>query len=200
MINFWSFTNNVKDSIGTAHLYSGVNAYLTNDRFGVDNLALRLNLGYYTVPPGVYFNGPFTTSVWVNAKSFSAYARVFDFGENGINTDNVVFSIFKDTPSAFYFTTFSGSNQNLVIDCSYGLLINEWSHLAVTFDGGLASFYFNGEFSCSSSIYQPKNITRKVNYIGKSNWPDELPNAVYDELRIYNRVLDSNEINSLMFF
>lgn len=61
--------------------------------------------------------------------------------------------------------------------------------------------YFNGIFCSSSSQYQPKNILRQVNYIGKSTWAsDELANAVYDELRIYNRVLTQDEIYSLMFF
>ena len=38
-------------------------AFLTHDRLGFDNTSLRLSLGPYRVPPGVYFYGPITTSV-----------------------------------------------------------------------------------------------------------------------------------------
>ena len=203
MINYWSFTNNVKDSIGTAHLYNGTNASLTYDRFGYDNSALRLNSGYYCVPSGVYFNGPFTTSVWVNVKSTGWSARVFDFGLNGWNSDNIVFSLFRDNSLTSFFEIYF---QSLLynwksLNSNTDIVLNEWIHLAVTFDGSQASFYYNGKSSGSSAQYQPRNLIRSTNYIGKSNWPqDELANAVFDELRIYNRVLTQSEINSLMYF
>ena len=203
LINYWSFTNNVNDSIGTAHFYNGTNASLIHDRFGYNNSALRLNSGYYCVPPGVYFNGPFTTSIWVNAKSNGWSARVFDFGVNGWNSDNIVFSLFRDNSLTSFFEIYSQSYLYnwKSLDSNTDIVLNEWIHLAVTFDGSKASFYYNGIFSGSSPQYQPRNVIRSTNYIGKSNWPqDELANAVFDELRIYNRVLTQNEINSLMYF
>ena len=201
MINYWAFTNNVDDSIGTAHLYNGVNAFLTHDRFGYNNSALRLNSGYYCVPYGVYFDGPFTTSVWVNAKSYSPFARVFDFSVNGVNTDNIVLGLFKDAPSESFFSIVFGTGIYSHLDCNIALVLNEWTHLAVTFNGSQTNFYYNGIFCSSFFQYPPRNEVRNINYIGKSNWPqDELANAVFDELRIYNRALDQNEILDLMNF
>ena len=201
LINYWSFTNNVKDSIGTAHLYNGVNAYLTQDRFGYANSALRLNSGYYCVPPEVYFNGPFTTSVWVNAKSNGLSVKVFDFSVNGPATDNIIFGLFKDATSFSYFEIFSFLSLLNTLCSNTNIVLNEWIHLAVTFDGSRTNFYYNGIFTGSSLQNQPRNIIRSTNYIGKSNLPqDALANAVYDELRIYNRVLDPTEILSLMYF
>ena len=201
LINYWAFTNNVKDSVSTAHLYNGVNASLTHDRFGYDNSALMLNFGYYSVPPGVYFNGPFTTSVWVNAKSKGWSVRVFDFSVNGPFSDNIIFGLFKDATSASYFQILSGFNILTTLSSNKNIFLNEWIHLAVTFDGSQTNFYYNGIFSGSCTQNQPRNIIRSTNYIGKSNLPqDALSNAVYDELRIYNRVLDPSEILSLMFF
>ena len=199
MINYWSFTNNVNDSIGTAHLYHGVNASLTHDRFGNDNSSLRLNSGYYCVPPGVYFSGPFTTSVWVNAKSYNSWARVFDFGI-GQASHNVVFYLFKDSTNLSLFVIYQSSNR-IFLGCNRALVLNEWAHLAVTFDDIQSNFYYNGIFCNSTSLFHPANVTRNKNYIGKSNWAaDELANAIYDELRIYNRVLDQTEILDLMNF
>ena len=202
MINYWSFTNNVKDSIGTAHLYNGVNVFLTNDRFGNDNSSLRLNSGFYCVPSGVYFNGPFTTSAWVNAKSYGFSSRVFDFGK-GQAIDNIIFGLFKENSTKSFFQTYSGNTYTSILYCNSAIVLNEWIHVAVTFDGSQAKFYFNGIFSGSSPQSSPQNVVRQTNFIGKSNWSfygDALANAIYDELRIYNRVLTQNEIYSLMYF
>ena len=203
LINYWPFTNNVDDSIGAAHLYDGVNSSLTYDRFGYNNSALRLNSGYYSVPPGVYFNGSFTTSAWVNAKSYTKYARVFDFG-NGQGSDNIIFGLLNDySPASLFIISIGSYNSTLFsfLVCDYGIILHEWIHLAVTFESNQTNFYYNGILCSNSSLYEPSNVIRKLNFIGKSNWPqDELANAVYDELRIYNRVLTLNEINSLMYF
>jgi arabinan endo-1,5-alpha-L-arabinosidase len=203
LINYWAFTNNVKDSIGTAHLYNGVNASLTHDRFGYDNSALRLNSGYYSVPSGVYFNGPFTTSVWVNAKSYGFSARVFDFGVNGWNSDNIIFGLFKENSAQSFFQIYNGNTYTSILYCNSAIALNEWIHVAVTFDGSQAKIYFNGIFSGSSPQSSPQNVVRQTNFIGESNWSfygDALANVVYDELRIYNRVLTQNEINALMYY
>ena len=73
--------------------------------------------------------------------------------------------------------------------------------MTVTFDGSMANFFYNGVYTGNSSQYQPRSVIRRTNYIGKSSiHGDSLADAVYDELRIYNRVLTSNEIYSLMNF
>ena len=53
--NYWPFKSNVNDVIGGAHLYQGVNAGLTSDRFNQTLSALSLKNGYYKMPPGIYF-------------------------------------------------------------------------------------------------------------------------------------------------
>ena len=162
---------------------------------------MRLNSGYYCVPSGVYFNGPFTTSVWANPKSNGFSSRVFDFG-NGQASDNIIFGLLQEDSSSSFFKIYIGfSTSPSTLACDYGIILNEWIHLAATFDGRKTNFYYNGISNCNSSFYQPSNVIRSKNFIGKSNWDvDEPANAVYDELRIYNRVLTLNEINSLMYF
>ena len=161
---------------------------------------MRLNSGYYCVPSGVYFNGPFTTSVWANPKSNGFSSRVFDFG-NGQASDNIIFGLLEDSSSSFFKIYIGFSTSPSTLACDYGIILHEWIHLAVTFESNQTNFYYNGILCSNSSLYEPSNVIRKLNFIGKSNWPqDELANAVYDELRIYNRVLTLNEINSLMYF
>ena len=73
---------------GTA-LGNPLNAQFVNDSY------LWLNWGYVTAPPGVYFNGDFSVSVWIRALNFANWQRVFDFG-NGPASDNVMMIILTD--------------------------------------------------------------------------------------------------------
>ena len=70
LLNNWSFSNNTNDSVGTADLYNGVNVFFANDRLNNVNSAMYFARGYYKIPNGVYFSGPFTVSAWVSPKSY----------------------------------------------------------------------------------------------------------------------------------
>ncbi|MFA5251932.1 MAG: LamG domain-containing protein [Phycisphaerae bacterium] len=77
--------------------------------------------------------------------------------------------------------------------------VGRWVHLAATFDGTTARLYFNGEeaasgpFSFSAGTDAGLTIGNSIDEVG---WPDS-PETFYgdiDEVRIYNRALDANEI------
>ena len=89
--NYWPIINrNVDDRIGVAHMYCGVNASFTNDRFNNSNSAIDLNDGYYSIPPGEYVCGDFTFSAWAYIRNQLTYFnRFIDLG-NGAYADNIV--------------------------------------------------------------------------------------------------------------
>ena len=66
LVNYWTFCANFDDSIGQAKLFGASNAALVSDRFGVADSALNLANGFIQVPTGVYFNGNYTVTAWVN--------------------------------------------------------------------------------------------------------------------------------------
>ena len=178
---------------------------LTNDRFGNPNSALELSNGYLQVPPGVYFNGKFTFTAWVYPKSFALYARLFDFG-NGSPSDNVFFALCNSVGFFPYlYVYFGGAFQDMLLPRdiqvpSLNIKINDWSHFAVQFDGGSFLFYLNGVLTSKrTGAMGPPNVIRTFNYFGKSNWvSDANANAIFDEIRIYDRVLSQSEIFELM--
>ncbi len=71
LLNSWSFNGDYTDSVGGANVIDGSNYGLTNDRYGNANSVLNLTNGYVQLPPGVYFSGPFTVTVWVYAIQIS---------------------------------------------------------------------------------------------------------------------------------
>ena len=60
----------------------GPNVALTSDRFNNPNSALNFVSGYNTVPSGVYFNGDFTVTVWINYNQHASSARVLEFSNS----------------------------------------------------------------------------------------------------------------------
>ena len=74
---------------------------------------------------------------------------------------------------------------------------NEWTHLAVTYGNGQASFYLNGKLTgtidkvaTGSDIPQVTNS----NKFGASDYGNPNSNAVISSFKIFNRVLSIDEI------
>ena len=204
LVNYWAFNGNVKDSIGNADLYGGVNAALTLDRFGQSNSALSLSNGHYRIPPGVYFSGTqLTIMAWVKIRSFTTNPRLIDLG-NGQNIENVILTIshFSKSTPYFWFQSDSGAFSRI---STKPLILNQWQHLSCVCSFPSCSIYIDGiEVSTTASIgpnssFSLNNIVRTLNYVGRSNWynngaGDRDADADFDDLKFFNRALKQTEI------
>ncbi len=148
---------------------------------------------YATLPSGVYFNGDFTIECWVYPKSFPNWARIIDFG-NGAGSNNILFGYTYGTSHKPGLGIEGG-----VLQSTATLPLNQWSHIAATFSGGIGTIYVNGVAAGSGAFSTPVNVTRNLNYVGRSNWGgDPDADAVYDELRIWNVARTQAQIQSAM--
>ena len=201
MINYWSFNNNLLDSVGSAHLFNGANATLTFDRFNKSNSALDLKYGYYEIPNGVYFNGPYSITAWLYAREALSISKLIDIGfTNG--SANVGITLFDNfAPKPYVRIKNGASNSTWAIRSSVNFTLNVWTHLGVTFDGAYLKIFMNGELVGQGISGIPLNVNRTNNFIGRS-WSAGNPNinAIFDELRFYNRDLSQNEIKELESF
>ena len=197
--NYWKFNNDVNDVIGGANLYNGYSASFVADRFGNLNSALNLSLGFYQAPAGVYFRGEHTVSVWVFMMAFSSWARIIDFG-NGASNDNIFISP-SSGGNCPVTAVYSSSTCSGFLTSNIPLRLNTWTHLVHTYAGGGCRVYLNGTLANSGPCVAPSSVNRLYCYVGKSNWAtDPYLNAYLDDLRIYNRSLNSNEVNQLLAF
>ena len=152
----------------------GFGTSFTSDRNGNSNAALSLNMGYTSVPNGVYFNSEFTVSLWLYPSNIGIRSKIFDFG-NGAPFDNVAFSLqgYNHDP---YFEIYGGNIQSFVIYSSSDFTANSWNFLAFSFCGTSAFIYLNGAVVGTSTFSNilPSNVTRANNFFGKSNWLNRL--------------------------
>jgi hypothetical protein len=203
LVNFWPLDDGIaNDFAGQMNLHSPSdnNVGYVNDRFGYSTSALALNQGAIQAPKGVYFNGPFTVTVWVYLNKYTNNARILDFGK-GPDDRNVI--IMVNSVSVYFAIKYPGANR----DCSTnaGIPLNVWTHLTVQYDGSRAAYIYIGgilKSSCLDKMWSEShlNVETSSNFIGKSNTAgDDLLDGAIDELKIYSRVLNEAEIKSDIF-
>lgn len=201
LVSFYPFTGNAGDSAG---LNNGTvtGATLTTDRFGKSNSAYNFNASlsnYITIPATPFKNANYTFSLWINANTLPA---------NG--TNNVIFSIGGSGGDQGISMNNNYLNYNGVASYSSGataiatqgkvLTTSKWYHIVSVRDSNYLRTYVDGKLtgvSQSSNGALPAYGTSTVAKIGARYNQTINFDGKIDEVRIYNRALDSNEVKSL---
>ncbi len=146
---------------------------------------------YFEIPEGVWFDGDFTIEVFILLpEDFSSWCTIVDFG-NGPNSDNVVFALSEGWP----FLAVLVESRLVEFFGTGPIPVGTWVHLAGTLEGKKAILYLNGVMLNVKECMPPRNVTRKTNYIGKSNWKEKsFTTAYYRDIRLWQRALDVDEI------
>ena len=118
-------------------------------------------------------------------------------------------AILKERPSHLAYALYANTDTdraatevavatNLDTRSSLQLPLNTWSHLAATYDGAALRLYVNGALLSTRAV--TGSITASANplRIGGNNIWGEFFNGVIDEVRVYNRALTAQEIQSDM--
>jgi hypothetical protein len=156
--------------------------------------------------------GSLTFEAWMQYDSRGTWSRIFDFGENGANDDNIWLGL-ASSSGTIRFEILSGSSKSMVTDgdgehTAYGQvpIDGTWIHVAATISGtagsanGTGKLIVNGNLvGTKTNMYVPAVMTRNNQYLGKSNWGgDAYLNAKMDEFRIWNVARTQAEIQANM--
>jgi hypothetical protein len=75
---------------------------------------------------------------------------------------------------------------------------NFWHHLTFTYQYPTLKLYLNGTLTDSSNTtftIPIRNITRSINWVGRSNWPnDKFAIHDFDDIKLFDGVLNIAEI------
>lgn len=196
----YTFNGNTNDSSPSAANATANGGFsYVNDRFGNANSAIRLNgsNAFIDIPDGFWVNTFYTLSCWVRPEAFGSFARIYDFG-NGQQSDNILACLTQNTNGRLAAENYSGSTNGVRVDAPSGAPLNQWSHVAFTYNGSILSIYLNGNLIMSGPSPTPRLITRTLNYIGRSNWAsDAFAQSAFDDFMLWNRVITLSEIRTL---
>ncbi len=149
-----------------------------------DGMMLATNLAWQPAAPAYAFS----VSFWMNPYSNSDYANQLasQSGWGGF--------VFHSDPSAAFHV---GTNQASHITSFGGISeLNVWKHYVFTFSNGTGNFYVDGYLAVTKT-----GMSAPVNWngfrIGHNTDPKATLHGKIDEVRIYDRVITTQEIDML---
>ena len=186
LVDYWSFNGNLTDSVTQLAMSPAGGYSYVADRFGRPGLAI--DASYMSVPDCTSSETFLSVVMWANSQSNNGR---FLYSLNSLaywlQTSNGQFSVVVQ--HHVLFTTSSSVSL---------FPINEWTHIAVTFDSSVAKLYINNVLS-----YQ---YARFVYWLAYHNGNDcvlgqTLPLLTFvDDLMFFNRTLNDTEISTLYGF
>jgi len=199
LVAYYPFNGNANDASGNGNNGSFSGATLTTDRLGVPNQAVHfdgsstaMSASIASIPLG---NSPRSLVAWIKPDDGSPINGVIDYGTN--DCPGYMFGI-SHGKSGNGNIGFWGGCQ----DFASNLLApsNQWSFVALTFDGTNMLFYVNG--NSQSYAICPLNTLPSRLWVGVEtlndggSFRDSFRGSI-DDVRIYNRKLPFSEIQSL---
>lgn len=170
--------------------YSGVNYSMEYD--GVNDGVL--------VPANAALNmNRFTLEAWVYPRSTDSNYQtlIVKNASDGSNRNFALFFLTNSTRIQFSFRT----NCNLsyqFYDSPTSLPLNQWTHVAATYDGAALKLYLNGVLDGQVASNQTPCLTSQPVYIGGYvNWSPI--DGFMDEVRIWNYARTQSDIDSNRF-
>ena len=174
------------------------------DRFNKPNGAIYINPGFYSLPPGFYFDTSFSFLVWIKVLNFTNWGRIIDLGN--FYSDNIILSYSFSDSHIPYIQIFRDFDYNDNFDVLLGIDTvsdNIWTHLEVVYDDNRKNLtlFVNGNRVSSITSSGPNIIRREKCYIGRSyNSDDPYSSVCVDDLMLFNRALSIDEVKHRMNF
>jgi len=158
--------------------------------------------GFVQLPTiSVDFSAGLTLEAWVRFDGVANWGRIFELS-NGPGADNIVLARFGLSTELVFLScrgnVYDGLNAVGVIEDG------RWMHVAATLgpieaDGkATATIYVNGVVKATGRLFGQQNLSRTINYIGKSVYADPLFNGRMAELRIWTRARSQAEVINAM--
>ncbi len=150
---------------------------------------------YIALPYHVADMQAMTFCAWVKVSNATAWQRIFDFGRS---TDNYLMLTPSNGSRLRFEICKDGIKQG--VNATKRMVVNSWTHVAVTLGNDGAKIYLNGELNAQSSsvTFRPADVRPVLSYLGRSMFDaDPLFKGTIGDVRLYNHVLGDASIRAL---
>jgi len=194
LIAYYPFNGNANDESGNGNNGTVKGAPLTTDRFGNLNSAYFFDgLKYYIEIPASNHptgNVTITYALWVNTILEFTTQVIISVGYDSANYHHSSLSI-DETDKLYYSAGYSNNFYSLKKNS-----LNNWHFVVCVKSNENIKFYIDGIFIEEGLITAKQDVQNTKMFIGKDDW-DNFFKGEIDDIRIYNRVLNDQEISSL---
>ena len=195
LITYYPFNGNANDESGNGNDGTVYGADLTADRNGKPDSAYEFdgdNDCIYSNNDLELYNS-YSVSIWIYKSDTweNEFQKILCVG-NGAN--NFAFCLSQGpSPKYFYFYPHGSLRRSLIIIQSP--IVNKWHHITMIYTGEEAKLYLNNKFLGNSYFKKSINIKSPLR-IGWA-YRNEYFKGKIDDIRIYNRAINENEIEAL---
>lgn len=201
IVAYYPFNGNANDASGFGNNGTVNGAMLTTDRFLNNNSAYNFNgsSNFIQVPNSTYLQNTteITISAWINITNWynqgkNSYAPIVC--KSNTTQMNYQLNCRNDNKLEFSFL-----NNNWTANYSDGFVNNKWYYVAISIKNGTPTAYVNGLIYSSTLVSNTllQNVQTDL-YIGYDPIGlNEFLNGKLDDIRIYNRALNSSEVMGL---
>jgi len=197
LVAYYAMDNNVEDGSGNGH--HGTHQGSPQWAEGVTGSALQFSgsTDYVEVTDasGLHITNAITIAVWSKANTFGDWRG---FVVKGVDSSPYAMQMWGDGSLRFgwnYGTPGAGAVGSGLVNSNGKMPLEEWAHLAVTYDGATLSFYLNGGLDTQVTTSFVFGTNDEALILG-ADFPggDEYFDGVMDEVRVYNRALLPGEV------
>jgi hypothetical protein len=203
LVGYWKFDEGegvtASDSSGNGNTATIVNGGWGNGKIGG---ALHMDGGNNSI-----VTVPLTDALRSTAESVTVMAWAYRTAPHNVDIIGhgypALFLGFHGLQFKWQIKKTGGTMASCYADPKYRATLNQWFHLAGTYDGRTARLYVDGVQICSTwpwlsrSIEMPEVPFTISGYLGDSGEiVDEISGKI-DDVRIYNRVLSADEVREI---
>lgn len=197
LLGWWGFEEESGNTVLGSHAAGNtgtLEGFSPSDRVdGKIGKALYFS-GNSSIDMGTEYNltPPFSLCAWFKADSIISHPHVFAKGGSAIWWRMRI----QNSPTKMKFSTYGATNQG-----QYGnslITTGIWYHIAMTWDGVNKKIYINGSLDITTASTGTLTGGQNVRWrIGAAGTNADKFNGIIDEVRIYNKALSSQEVQSL---
>jgi hypothetical protein len=139
-----------------------------------------------------------TISAWINPDKVTSYDRIVAKPHGKFASPHNMYSLIFDNAGHARFEGCIGERKTGINGVSK-IPLNEWTHIAATYDGLRLKLYMNGNLESTKDVTGGICTNDMPIYIGCNVfYSGENFNGIIDEVRIYNYALTEDEIKTAM--
>ncbi len=199
LVAYYPFNGNAKDDATSSNngIVHGVE--LIEDRAGNSNRAFSFDgVDDFIGLPSDFDLAQRTISLWFSVNEVDGYNRLYNSDHPNLDYSSTNIDVFKDNQSNEYKLRLeAGGGQG--DDILYTIVQNNWYHAVLMIDSLNTSAYVNGEIINSVPFMNHhSDVGFPRSFIGTNRDTSRyFFNGVIDDIRIYDRTLREDEIQSL---